>query len=356
MRISLRAPIWIPVALVIVLAGALLFGRLPPSAVPLLPRSPAPPPAATPPPAAAPARPAEDPIDGERVPVALAGRRPIAVIVENYPQARPQWGLSQAVRVYEAITEGGVTRYLAIFGEKDADRVGPVRSARTQFLSYVVEVDAPLAHVGGNADALDLIAAARVKDLDQFRYAGAYRRLFRPGLAYEHTVFTSTTALRDLANQKGWGETIAPDPPAWKDDNAPDRRPANQRVTINFSGPQYAVLWVYRPSTNDYQRFLAGQADTDAANERAITAKVVAAAVVPRTHGRTRIREDTWTFADIGSGKAWIFQDGMATAGTWKKRSRTDRLLFFDQDGNEVVFIRGPQWMEIIPPEVSPVF
>ncbi len=356
MNIAPRARIWIPAALVIVLAGALLIGRLPPTAVPRPPRPTATPSVVAQPSAAAPARPAEDPIDGERVPAALAGRRPIAVIVENYPQARPQWGLSQAVRVYEAITEGGVTRYLAIFGERDADRVGPVRSARTQFLSYVLEVDAPLAHVGGNADALDLIAATRIKDLDQFRYAGVYRRIFGPGLAFEHTVFTSTTALRDLANQKGWGETIAPDPPGWKDDGPPDQRPASQRVAIDFSGPEYAVSWVYRPNANDYQRFLAGRADIDAANGHALTAKVVAAAAVPRTHGRTRIREDTWTFADIGSGKAWIFQDGLAIAGTWKKASRTDRLQFFDQRGKEVVFTRGPQWLEIIPPEVSPIF
>jgi len=169
-------------------------------------------------------------------------------------------------------------------------------------------------------------------------------------------VFTSTTALRDLANRKGWGGTIAPDPPAWKDDGAPEQRPASPRVTIDFSGPQYEVSWVYRPAANDYQRFLAGQADTDAANGHAITAKVVAAAVVPRTHGRTRIREDTWTFSDVGSGKAWIFQDGIAIAGIWKKASRTERLLFFDQDGKEVTFTRGAQWLEIIPPEVSPVF
>ena len=96
---------------------------------------PAPPLPAPAPPAA---RPAEDPIDGERVPDALAGRRPIAIIVDNYPDARPQWGLSQATRVYETITEGGVTRYLAIFGPRDVDRVGPVRSVRTQFLSYAL--------------------------------------------------------------------------------------------------------------------------------------------------------------------------------------------------------------------------
>jgi hypothetical protein len=286
----------------------------------------------------------------------LAGRRPIAIIVDNYPDARPQWGLSQATRVYETITEGGVTRYLAIFGPRDVDRVGPVRSVRTQFLSYAFEVDAPLAHVGGNADALDFIAALHIKDLDEFRYAAAYRRIRRPGIAFEHTVFTSTRALRDLIDRNGWGETIALDHPAWKDDAPAAQRPEGQRVTINFSGPRYAVAWAYRPATNDYQRLLAGAPDTDAASGGEIVAKVMVMVVIPRVHGRTRIREDTWTFSDLGSGKAWIFQDGVATAGTWKKTSRTDRFLLLDRDGKEVTLTRGPQWVEIIPPEVSAVF
>ncbi|HLJ58771.1 MAG TPA: DUF3048 domain-containing protein [bacterium] len=296
-----------------------------------------------------------DPIDGEPVSGALAARRPIAIMIDNFPEARPQWGLSAASRVYEAITEGGITRYLAIFAEHDAARIGPVRSARTQFLNYTLELDAALAHVGGNADALALIEQLRVKDLNEFRFGDAFHRIFAPHVAFEHTVFTSTDALRAVT-QPGWDEDVTVGAPHWKDDAPPAQRPANQSVSIAFSFPEYAVSWIYRPASNDYVRQLGGTEDTDAGTGQALTAKSIAIAVVPRTHGRTVIGEDTWTFSDLGSGQAWVVEDGVAVTGTWRKASRIDRLRFFDQAGNEIAFDRGPEWVEVVPPEVNPVF
>ncbi|MEI6156728.1 MAG: DUF3048 domain-containing protein, partial [Atribacterota bacterium] len=69
-------------------------------------------------------------------------KRPISIIIENAPQARPQSGLSKADIVYEIMAEGGITRFLAIFGEENADNVGPVRSARPYFVMKAVENNA----------------------------------------------------------------------------------------------------------------------------------------------------------------------------------------------------------------------
>ncbi|HKV46245.1 MAG TPA: DUF3048 domain-containing protein [bacterium] len=298
----------------------------------------------------------DDPVSGQPVSKQLADRRPIGVVIDNYPDARPQWGLSFASRVYEALTEGGITRYLAMFGPDDADRVGPVRSARTQFLGYALELHAAIAHVGGNEDALDRIAALHVVNLDQFRNASAYRRIFRPRVALEHTMFTSTRALRAVAEHNGWSSDPSIGRPSWKAEPPFDQRPAAQRVTVDFSSPPYKVTWVYRPATNDYRRILAGVQDVDAATGKPLIAKSIAIAVIKRTHGRTRIGEDTWTFADVGSGKAWVVQDGAATPARWVKASVRDRLRFLDEAGHEVVLDRGPQWVEIVPPEVVPDF
>ncbi|HLW61394.1 MAG TPA: DUF3048 domain-containing protein [bacterium] len=296
----------------------------------------------------------DDPVSGQSVPRAQADRRPIAVMIDNYPDARPQWGLSFASRIYEALTEGGITRYLAIFGPDDADRVGPVRSARTQFLGYALELHAAIAHVGGNEDALDRIVALHVVNLDQFRNAEAYRRIFRPRVALEHTMFTSTRALRAAAEHIAWPPDLSIARPLWKAEVPLDQRPAAQRVSVDFSSPPYKVTWVYRRATNDYERILAGAQDVDAATGRPLTAKSIAIAVITRTHGRTQIGEDTWTFADVGSGEAWVVQDGTATPARWEKASVRDRLRFLDETGHEIALDRGPQWVEIVPPEVEP--
>ena len=59
-------------------------------------------------------------------------RRPLAVTIENHTEARPQSGLSAADVVYEAVAEGGITRFMAVYLCNLSDvQVGPVRSART---------------------------------------------------------------------------------------------------------------------------------------------------------------------------------------------------------------------------------
>src|SRR3989344_1535875 len=91
-------------------------------------------------------------------------RRPLGIMVENHLDARPQSGLSSADVVYEAVAEGGITRFLAIFYCKDASYIGPVRSARIYFIHLLEAYGGnPLyAHVGGAntpgpADALGYI-------------------------------------------------------------------------------------------------------------------------------------------------------------------------------------------------------
>jgi hypothetical protein len=296
-------------------------------------------------------------LDGLPVSRVAASDRPIAVIVENHPEARPQWGLSRAARVYESLTEGPITRYLAVYrGVANVPRVGPVRSIRTQFLNYVAETGAALAHVGGNEDALVLIPALHLANLDEFHFPDAYRRIPRPGIAYEHTLFTSTAALRAVTDERGWGEEGAVPHPAWKDNAPPAERPASQTVTIDFSAPLYRVRWLYRPSTDDYTRELAGRPDIDGGTGRVLRASAISIMAVRRVEGRTAIREDTWTYDDIGSGPAWVVEDGRVIPATWHKAGRAARLIFTDRTGADIAVNRGPQWIEIIPPTVTPSF
>src|SRR2546423_1699457 len=102
----------------------------------------------------------DGPLSGEGVSREVANRRPIAVMIDNFsPDARPQTGLSRASLVFETLAEGGIPRFMAVFLEKDADTIGPVRSARLYFTSWASGLDAIYGHDGGSVDALQQLRA-----------------------------------------------------------------------------------------------------------------------------------------------------------------------------------------------------
>ena len=141
-------------------------------------------------------------------------RFPLAVMIENSTEARPQSGLSSADIIYEAVAEGGITRFMVIYLCNLSDvQIGPVRSARTYFLDWLSEYDGLYAHVGGAntpgpANALGQIIKYKIKDLNQFSigfptFWRDYQRLGRP-VATEHTMYSTTQKLWAIGAKKGW--------------------------------------------------------------------------------------------------------------------------------------------------------
>src|SRR3990167_733002 len=205
-----------------------------------------------------------NPLDGTQAEQETANRHPLAVIIENHSQARPQIGLDKASIVYEAISEGGITRFMAIYGPKDAEKVGPVRSMRTYFLDWAWEYNAFLAHVGGNIDALDRIPMENALDLDQFALDDkAYWRELEAGKAIEHTMYTNTVKLYEIAKSKGWdmnGDFTAfnfLDPKKFIVSSLP------QSITIDFSSYSYKVNYQFDPINNNYPRTLSDSPHKD---------------------------------------------------------------------------------------------
>lgn len=293
----------------------------------------------------------QSPLDGVMTTKEIASTHPLAIVVENHPDARPQSGLSQASLVYEAIAEGGITRFLALFGSKEAEKVGPVRSARTYFVDWAHGYNAFLAHVGGNIDALDKIAVEKTFDLDQFKYPKSYWREYAAGLATEHTMYTSTTKLRQQAAALNYPVANNFTVYKFKDDPALETRPETQTVAVNFSSASYNVIFQYDKTTNSYKRLMAGKAHTDKATKESLNPKNVVVMTVARKATLTRINEPGYDMTTTGSGKAQIFIDGKTVTGSWKKTSPSDREIFYDETGQEIIFDRGQFWICVIPPE-----
>lgn len=303
-------------------------------------------------------------------------RRPLAVMIENHAESRPQSGLSRADIIYEAVAEGGITRLMGIFYCGAAAKnltLAPVRSARTYFLDWVLEYDALYNHVGGagrcndttvdpRARALCQIGQYGIKDLDQFGigFPNCYRnpdRLDHP-VATEHQMICLSDNLYEIAKSKGW-TNVDEDGVSWdknfetwkfKDDIKESERPA--AFSAEFTAwkgyeKEYSVRWEYDKVINGYKRLNGGVAQTDLDGGESIIAKNIVLQFSKETGG---IDEHAHLlYQTIGEGKATIFLDGKKIEGTWRKKDRTGRTKFYDERGREIEFNRGQIWIEILP-------
>jgi hypothetical protein len=301
--------------------------------------------------------------------------RPLGVMIENHKEARPQSGLSFADVVYEAVAEGGITRFLAVFYCQDAGVIGPVRSARTYFLDFISEYgDYPLyAHVGGAnqpgpADALSQITDygwAGYNDLNQFSigfpvFWRDYERIGHP-VATEHTMYSTTEKLWNFArnkrglsevdkNGKRWDEGFIPY--NFKDDLPLASRPQSSNISFTFwkGYKDYSVKWVYDRSTNSYLRWNGGEKHLDLGTKEQLSAKNIVILFMTERNANDGYPDNAHLlYGTIGKGNALIFQDGKEIRGTWSKQKRTGRTIIRDNRGEEVRFTRGTIWFEIVP-------
>lgn len=286
------------------------------------------------------------PLTGVQIAPELADRPILAVVVENHKNARPQSGLGQAGVVYEALAEGGITRFLAFFLDERPANIGPVRSLRTYFVDWGLEFNAPVAHVGGNAEALDLVKPTGMKDINQFANAGSFFRT-RDRMA-PHNAYTNSDLMDALLKKNGWDKPADFEVSPRKND-APSQTPLRPTIGINYSYTGFQVEYRYDATCNCYARFLAGAPHIDRNTGQQIKVKNVVVEYMPTTYGRSRIGEQTTRMATPGSGKAIVFRDGDAVEGTWAKAQHRDRTKLTDAAGKEIPLNRGNTWYSIVP-------
>jgi len=310
------------------------------------------------------------------------GHRPITAMIENHADSRPPSGILRADVVYEAVAEGGITRFLGVFYcgvAAEEVKIAPVRSARIYFIDYAAEYgNKPIfMHVGGannysgSGDTAREVKALETLESIGWRVPGGndfdttydsgfpifwrnYERLDHT-VATEHTMMASLDAAYKEAEKRGLGAK-SDDGVAWDEKFIPwrfaDDKPQSGTATdISFgfwnNKPDYDVEWKYDTGANQYLRFNGGKELLDLAYKKQLSAKNV---VILFAKEKGPVDRNLHMFyTTTGTGKALIFQNGVAIEGTWKKESRESRTKFIDGSGREITFVRGPIWIEIVP-------
>ena len=322
-------------------------------------------------------------------------RRPLVVMIENSPDARPHSGIIRADIIYEAVAEGGVTRLMPVYycdAQRDDVAIGPVRSVRTYFLDWASEYgETPLfGHVGGancsadpggpcktnkKAQAIEQLSSygwrySMGNDLDQFAVgAPTYQRkenrlfaLLGRNVATEHSVIGSTEGLWTEGKDRGW-TNLDPDGVEWtdnfkswkfQDDAAESERGTTGAISFYFweGYDDFKVDWAYNKADNIYTRSTGGKPHTDLETGKQFSGKNIVIQFAKETGPVDELKH--MLYESTGTGKMVVFQNGQVIEGTWKKPTRLSRTIFTDKTGSEIKFVKGQIWVHILATD-SPV-
>ncbi len=297
--------------------------------------------------------------------------------------ARPQAGLNEAGVIFEAIAEAGITRFAAIYQNPTAAVIGPIRSLRTYYLEWDVPFNCTVVHAGGSGDALAAISAGGYRDLTedyQYMYRGTHKdRLW-------NNLFTTANYLKKFNADKGYNtsevhgfERMTPTEsgenrvaalaqrkliitePADGDTSA--MNDGVGEINIQFGGlADFNVNYKYDATSNTYLRSYASGSKhevyscaaedlgeknpEEVCNLVQMAPAVVIAMVVNERRAADNYHEDIDV---IGSGNAYIFQNGTAISGSWQKTSREDQIKFTDGNGEVIKLAPGQTFISAIP-------
>ena len=284
---------------------------------------------------------------------------------------RPQVGLHEAPIIFEAIAEAGITRFAAIFQNSKSATIGPIRSLRLYYLEWDTPFDCTVVHAGGAWDALQAVKNG-YRDLTESR---TYMWRDYSGYIAPNNLFTSPQLLTQFNQEHGFNNSnptgfarIKPKQAAkiakqnlQKSQKTEKPTPLVTNIALKFGwNPDFNVNYTYNTETNSYARAYANGSAHLSYNcpngamkpkqacgaPTQLAPKVVIAMLVEQHTASDGYHQD---ITAIGSGTAYIFQNGTAIKGTWSKASRNAQIKFQDTDGKTIALTPGQTWISAIP-------
>ncbi len=274
--------------------------------------------------------------------------KPLVVMIENSPAARPQTGLQTANVVYECLAEGSITRFMAVFNDELLDKAGPVRSARLYFISLAHEWgDAIYAHFGGNHNKN---CAANVYD-----YINKYPFKMRiDGLSNTYGTITRSSDRKAPHNayiDLNKARALYDYQPSYKpfaftvEENYTGSVPAKE-ISMKFTSRSNNTQYIYNEENKVYMRSSDGKEHKDTVTDKQIEVKNV----IVEMADYKLIYKDTHDAAVIGSGEAMLFTNGQMIKMKWSRADMNSRTIFIDPATNKEVPLQpGNTWIHVVP-------
>lgn len=276
-----------------------------------------------------------------------ASARPVAIMVENTPSARPQWGLCSPDVIIETEVEGGITRMMWLYANEDRvpDKAGPVRSARNAYVELACGFDAIFFHIGASDLAYNLLKDGIVDDIDGMSVDFFSRDKSR-GVATEHTAYTTKADVKKAISSKISDTTIsqsAKDPFTFVDTGATAAGSACASIKAVFS-QDYRHTFEYNATDGLYYNWMNTREMTDEHDKQMAVKNVLVLYASMVDLGDEKGHVDV----SLSSGSGYYASEGKVIPITWTKGGAQNKLTFTDENGSAVSLNTGKTWIGFV--------
>ena len=293
----------------------------------------------------------EEPIKKLKIVDEDSKTRPIAVMINNNHVAWPHAGLNDAYLAYEILAEGGITRIMALFKDKDTEKIGSVRSARPYYLDYALENDAIYVHYGWSDKAKSDISSLGVDNINGLTASSVFWRDSSLNKATEHTVFTSMKKINEYSKENGYDRDTDKDlllNYSVDEIDLSKREDAIKADTVFMKYSYYTTTsYEYDSEKKVYKRYMSDTPHVDAVTGDQYTFKNI---IITPIETHTYDSYGRLELDNIGSGEGYFITLGYAIPITWSKDSRSSQTVYKNMDGEEIKVNDGNTFIQITPP------
>lgn len=291
-----------------------------------------------------------------------AGKRPVAVMLNNLKKAQPQMGNSQADIIYEVPAEGGITRMLAVYQSLEGvESLGSIRSSRPYYIELALGHDALYVHAGGSPEAYEDLKNWKVDNIDGVNGGPSHDAVFwrdaerRKTMGYEHSLLTSGEKIETFWESSKYARTHMESytyDQTFMEEPLMEGEPA-ARIKLFYTSYKTG-LFDYDPDQGKYlvsqyqAPYLDGATGEQVSATNVLFLETDISVISGDTEGRLKVRT-------TGEGSGTLFRSGSGISIQWSRADRNSPFVYTTEDGTPLVLGQGNSYVCLLDPRTSSV-